>query len=455
MKIIAQTRFVLSAMVLILISACTESTPIGADLLEQDQSDIRFTDTITIRTSTITEDSVRTFDPNPEAQFDSYLCGNYTDPVFGSMISDLYVQFRNSISNPPDFTNTTIDSLVLKMEYDTIYGNPDAIHNFEVFQINEFIPNDTTYYSDRAFAVDNQVIGSKMFRAAILDSDSLFVRDFTIQDSILIRKTPPHLRINLSESNPALTNLLTSLDSMDYTDSESFISAFNGLYIKAVSSTQSMLSFNLTTETSGLTIYYKTPAGENAQYEYSIFNSNVKHTNFRHDFSGTPIQNAFNDQSIGDSILYLQGASGPNIEVDFPFATTLRNQIIVNKAELTFTIATPIDEAIFKPVEQLILTRRNDDGVLVVIPDVLFALTLSELDELFGGTVTTDNGLMLQTYTMNISAHLQNIIEGDQASTVILRAFPKQELGSRVILYGPGHSKYPTTLKLTYTKLNQ
>ena len=455
MKIIAQTRFVLSAMVLLIISACSESTPIGADLLQQDQSDIRFTDTLTLHTSTIREDSVRIFDPNPEAQFDSYLCGNYTDPVFGTAISDLYIQFRNSSSNPPDFTSTTIDSLVLKLEYDTIYGDPDVIHNFEVFQINEFIPNDTSYFSDQVFSVDNQIIGSKMFRAAVLDSDSLFVREFTIQDSILIRKTPPHLRINLSESNPALANLLTSLDSMDYVDSESFISAFNGLYIKSVSPNQSMLSFNLTAVNSGITIYYKTPAGDNAQYEYSIFSSNVKHTNFRHDFSGTPVETAFNDQSIGDSILYLQGASGPNIEIDIPFATTLRDQIIVNKAELTFTIATPTDETIFTPVEQLILTRRNDDGVLVVIPDVLFALTLSNLSGLFGGSITTDNGLMLQTYTMNISSHLQSIIDGDQPSQIILRAFPKQETGSRVILYGPGHSQYPTKLKLTYTNLNQ
>ncbi|MEM8906711.1 MAG: hypothetical protein AAGD05_02595, partial [Bacteroidota bacterium] len=82
-------------MLLIFVSACTEPIPIGTDLVEQDQADIRFIDTFTIVAKTIAEDSVRIFDPNPQVQFDHYLCGNLNDPVFGSVTADLYIQFRN------------------------------------------------------------------------------------------------------------------------------------------------------------------------------------------------------------------------------------------------------------------------------------------------------------------------------------------------------------------------
>ena len=57
MKIIAQALLVLSAMMLTIVS-CTRSTTIGADLLEQDQASIKFTDTITLTTATHIEPNV-------------------------------------------------------------------------------------------------------------------------------------------------------------------------------------------------------------------------------------------------------------------------------------------------------------------------------------------------------------------------------------------------------------
>ena len=455
MKVIAQTLSVLFAMVLIFISACTEPTTIGTDLLDQDQADIRFIDTFTLRTATIKEDSVRIYDPNPQAQFLNYLCGNYSDPVFGSVTSDLYIQFRNGDSNPPDFMNARIDSLILKLEYDSsgMYGNFNQMQTLEVFRINEFIDNDTSYYSNRSFAVGNTLLGSANFRPRFDDTDSLTVLTYFNGDTSAILQ-PPHLRINLEDQT--LIDLLTNLDSVDYED-DNFIQAFNGLFVKATMPTQAMMSFNLSTDVSGLTIYYKTIDDEHAQYEYDIFSSTLKHSNYKHDFTGTPVNDALGNRTIGDSILYLQGLSGPNIEVEIPYASTLRDQVIVNKAELVFTIESDINDPVFFPVDQIILTERNDEGTLVVISDVLFSLSRSDLG-LFGGRVeetTNSSGQVVNTYSLNISSHFQNIIDGDASPVIVLRVFPKQERASRVLLYGPNHSRFPAKLNLTYTNLNQ
>ena len=153
----------------------------------------------------------------------------------------------------------------------------------------------------------------------------------------------------------------------------------------------------------------------------------------------------------------MQGLSGPNIEIEIPYTSTLRDQTIINKAALVFTIASNVDDPNFPPIDQIILTQRNDNGTLVVISDVFLSLSRDDLS-LFGGQVEetmTASGEMVRTYTLNISSHFQEMVEGRVDNTLVLRVFPKQERGSRVILYGPNHSRYPAKLNLTYTNLNQ
>ncbi|MEM8909892.1 MAG: DUF4270 family protein, partial [Bacteroidota bacterium] len=347
----------------------------------------------------------------------------------------------------------------LKLEYDSagIYGDLNALQRFEVYEIDELIDNDTSYFSNQQFMTKNVVLGEKNFRPRFRQSDSLTVFTYTSGDT-LTSTLAPHLRINLHELNTEIADLLFTLGDDDY-ESDNFISVFNGLSIRAINTTETMLSFDLSSSSvSGMTLYYKNSDGELAQYEYSIFNPNLKHSNIRHDFTGTPIANAFDSKIIGDSILYLQGMSGPNIEVEIPYANVLKDQVIVNKAELIFTIESAIDDPIFAPSDQLILTRRNEDDVLVVIPDVSFAISRNDLG-LFGGSVessTNASGSLVNTYALNISSQLKSINDEDiEEPSHILRSFPKQERGSRVVLYGPNHSRYPLELKVTYTNLGQ
>ena len=146
--------------------------------------------------------------------------------------------------------------------------------------------------------------------------------------------------------------------------------------------------------------------------------------------------------------------AGPNVEISIPYLATL-GDIVVNKAELEFYVADlPGDDLdIFKPNHQLVLVKKNDSDVFILIDDVVLGPTV------FGGdveTIETSGGETMYKYTMNISAMLNTLIASGKADTKLyLRAFPKQETAARVVLYGPGHAQYPAKLKLTYTDINQ
>ena len=94
---------------------------------------------------------------------------------------------------------------------------------------------------------------------------------------------------------------------------------------------------------------------------------------------------------------------------------------------------------------------NDDDGRFLALNDALIG------GGNFGGRLTEEsgnNGEMIQTYTMNISSYFQEILDEVKDPVIYLRSFPKQEQGSRVVIYGPGHSKYPMKLSLAYTKLD-
>ena len=220
-----------------------------------------------------------------------------------------------------------------------------------------------------------------------------------------------------------------------------------------------MLSFNLLSPTSGLTVYFHEEANPEriSQYQLGVTSLSTRLSAFEPELSPL-VSSAISNPTTGDSILYLQGMAGPFIQIDIPYAEAFRDQIIVNKAELEFTVASQQDMDLFPPSEQIVISQRNADGEFSVISDASFSAdrsvnTTLELFELFGGNLIKDDNI--STYTMNISSQLQSIIDGDTDSpTLFLSVYPKHERASGVILYGPKHPQFPAKLNLTYTTLN-
>ena len=173
---------------------------------------------------------------------------------------------------------------------------------------------------------------------------------------------------------------------------------------------------------------------------------------FENDYTDAPIEAFIDNAPMGDSLVFTQGMAGTFIELDFPNLTTELNNVIINKAELELYIAdidAPDDN--FDPAEQLILLEQVDT-TRVLVEDAVVAIAINSLDD-FGGTVRTD-AAGVQKYTMNISAHLQDMLNGTAGSKLFVQPFPKAADFSRTVFYGANHSTYPIRLKVTYTQLN-
>lgn len=438
----------------IAISSCNDPSPIGSELLEDDQVDVFFTDTISLIASTAKEDNILTYDPDPSITYDNFLIGDYADPVFGNAVAGLYAQLVPDF-DPPDYENAVIDSVVLTLQYDSsgTYGILDQDpFNLGVFRITDAVDVESDYFSDDFFMVDESMplaIVSN-FTPAIATADSITgLIDYRFDaegDTIAI---PASLRISLPLS---LGQEFVDYDSTVYTSNTNFAEQFRGIHVRPLSSTPGMLSLDISNlSVSGLTVYYKQD-GTAAQYQYDFSTRFAQFNNFKHDFNSAVVENFFDDTLLGDSLLFVQSMSGPNAKIEIPNADDFSG-VIVNKAELLFTVAElPEDDPDnYPPTSVLIAVDLDENDAFSFVTDILAG------GNDFGGGVMDGEGPQeeaIQEYSMNISAHFQEIIEGQRENTIYLRSFPKQQQASRTVIYGPGHSTYPMRLKLTYTTLD-
>ncbi len=451
---------VYTIILLLILAGCTESTTVGGEILDQDQSALVAIDTLTIRTATVTPDELVIHSPN--IQFDTYLCGHLDDPVFGSVRADFYTQFQvneNALPVYPD--SATIDSLVLILEYNLegIYGDSTATQEFEIYRI---ISNSTD--TDSTYVSGNEL----PFESTLLATTGIFMPDYTerVDSSIITSTTPdttyatidPFLSIKLDTS---LMNALVALNrSGDDQSNETFLSNFGGLAIRPVGGpTGSMLSFNRLGARTGLRLHYHVEDdGEvnNLFYDYGILTTSVRFSSFDNNPNPDIIAAEADGFAGGGMQTYIQGMDGPNTLVQLPYITNFGGEVLVNNAELTVTIKETPDVDLFPPVTQIIVLYENEEGNFIIIEDFLFAVNSVAGIGAFGGqpeSFTGPNGELLTRYQMKLSGHLQKMIDGELPNEIYLRVFRKTERANRVVLYGAEHPQYPVTLRANFTNL--
>jgi hypothetical protein len=438
-----------SGCVAILCLQCTRPELIGGDLLENESSGVGFTDTISVQCSLVTETSVVTYLEETGRQTSRNLIGKLDDPFFGTseaqMFSEIFL-----FSASAAFLGKTIDSVVLTLRYDTfgLYGDLTQQVELEAFLLDEELSQSEEYRSDYA-PMAMTSIGSASFVPQPHDSLSIISRGDTA-------RIPPMVRIMLSDD---FKMDMLAQDSATFQSADSFRQWINGIHVKMTQGENTMLGFDLRNVWSGITVYYHGIGDTiNAESFFKLvdgLNAGVHHSHFVHDYTGSVAQAFLDDQSLADSLLFVQGMSGLNIKVSLPGLRNLDN-ILINKAELEFYAAElPEDSVSLYPrVRQLINGTRNDEGDVVNSEDVSTILQLFGVLTPFGGNLTTvDSAGGIMRYRMNITASLQDIYKGATDNEFLVTAFPKSSIPNRVILYGPGHPTHPVRLRLTYTNV--
>ncbi len=450
--------FALFVVVVSIISSCTKSSPLGSELLVGDQANIQFTDTFSLRMATIEEEKVLAFDPNDA--FDFFLLGDYEDAVFGQTTASIYAQMKPSIAFPNELADTTeLDSIVLSLVYDQIgfYGITDEPQTISIHRLTEDMNNEEIYYSDQQFAFDMTPMVTSTFTPSF---DSVSLESYFIDDTSFL--SAPQLRIaldnELGEEILSKIKEITADSTLTNSQEDSvFVDYFKGLHIKMETPNKGIMSFSLSSGISAIALYYKEiEDGDSDKNILSLsFNGTLnsdplaKITHIQHNYPEA-ITTAFDDFDKGAETLYLQGLSGPNVEMIIPEIHQLKNTII-NKAELEFTINVE-DTIDYESPIIIAVATRDSDGDYFLAKDLVFAQSASL--SVFGGFVENIEGESRQVYRMNIAGVLQDLLQESSVEPLYLRVLSKQEQARRVTLFGPGSPQHPTKLNVTYTRLN-
>jgi hypothetical protein len=416
---------------LLSVTGCSKPSELGLSLVENNATQIFYTDTLSMTMETVPTE------PLLSNNRSRWLCGAYTDPIFGKTVSSVYVNFRLTTTNAA-FPGASLDSLVLTLQYDSIghYGGNSSnfsTQNWEVYRINENILPGEDYYSNKNFALGN-LLATHSFIPSIFDS--VFVQG-------AMRR--PHLRIRLDD---ALGQELLSPASNIYENNTVFKNYLNGICIKPNSGSNSaIIRFLPTAPLTKLTLFYTDSSGVARSYDYLTDADAESVLSVQHDYSGTRVLQ--NNQM--DTVVYLQGMNGVSVKLSFPFLENL-GKVIINKAELYIYPAGEEDRDYPIPNQLFSLEKKNDNYLL--IDDISNSINRNSLNpyQIFGGTLRFDGNR--RYFRMNLSKYFQRLINNQtEEKTVYIQTASVTDSG-RMLLANERSGSLKAKLYLTYTKIN-
>jgi hypothetical protein len=425
----------------LLLAACQEKNIPGLEVQPpSDKMEVIYTDTITVVSYTVAESKIRTDETGLN------LAGSYLDPLFGFAEASFYTQFLLPVPNL-NFGNPseiTVDSMVLSLKYESLYGSLDA-QTFKVYEVTQDMNSSDVYYSNDSIAYNFSEVGA-LYNHVPNYSDSINLNG---------TNTAPHLRIKLKQS--FAQKFANNSGSSTFANNDNFKSFFKGLYIKTdnipVVEKGAILYFQLLHPISKLTLYYtNTSTNERSSVDFVINETCARFNKFRqnhnHSSSTNMVYTHLNDSIAGENSVYVQSMGGLKSKIYFPFLKNLstNNKILINQAQLVLSMK---EEGTytnrFQSHSKLSLAAAREDGTNAIMIDQL------EGDAYFGGTYNSAN----KQYVFNITRHLQRVLNG-QTSDFGLFVLPAGGAitGNRTVLHGsdknnPKHIK----LILTYTKL--
>ena len=432
-----------------LFNACNDPTIIGSDLLEGEGLNVVFSDSLDIRAKSTIVDSVKTYSLGTATQT-TYMLGSFEDPFIGQSNGSIYTEVHFGTS-APNYENSTLDSLVLILGFDTLgfYGDTLLSHDIEVFRMLEPISMRDSIFSNEDFEVDMMPVGSKLGYVPNR-VDSLSVFDPTVDSMVNVS---PQLRIRLDD---VLGQEIIDDVGAAETDS-AFVELLNGLYIKAqTSSPGAFVGIDIgSLETpTNLILYFTKDDTITADYKYVL--TGRRFARYEHNYTGFNAEPFIDDFDMGDSLLFLQSMSGLNVEFDISDVMGLTD-VLINKAELEVFIAELEGENldIYPPVNGIIASRYSEAERLLVVEDARIGIEFGNLAQFFGGTLEEEevNSVTVKKYNINLTTHLQRVLEGEEDPEIIISALLKLDRPNRSVIFGPGHSEYPALLRIAYTTL--
>jgi len=366
------------------------------------------------------------------------LLGAYKDPEFGTVDCGIVTQIRLASENPNFGTVQSVDSVILSFVYAGIkyYNSVDPL-TFEVFEITDnLIREDQAYYTfsnvnttgSNLVLAGSETITPEPYKRVVVGSDTL----------------APQIRLTL---DPAFGQLLID-NQAQMSSNDNFVNYFKGLYIKVTgvnslnSGDGSVLYLSLEDALSKMVLYYTNSSNENRTYSFNINSKTARFNKIDFDRTGTNVELALNDKTLGQDKFYMQASSIRGV-IEFPFIKDLYKdrKRIINKAVLIVPVQDYQPDG-FDPTTSLFIGKVKDKNTSEFTKDYN-AFNFVSYDE--------DN----KEFRFLLTQELQAVLNGERENTAY-RIYPGNFFGSsieRIIFSGANSTaKNKTRLEITYTE---
>ncbi len=446
---------------LFILSGCQNTDSIGLDVDPSTGINGNFTDTVTVRSTTVREDTI------PTNALSQYPLGYFSDPIFGKTAANIALTLNLTTGNTTFGTTPTLDSAVLVLHYgDEFYGDSTSRFQIDVHQLNSQLIKSKVYYNTEGYNFNSSIIGSQLI--TVRRRDSVKINQIVTAKPDVIKTKAPQIRIPINAS--FINANFLNASPTNFSTNELFVKFIKGLYLKvnqAQSSGPGGIAFLNLADSSRLDVYYKSKNGTATDTTLTSFPISSRTepvaAQFTHDYTGTNIQTQLNNPSTQYDFTYVQGLSGVRTKIRFPHLEKLKElgNITINKAELIVTVVGGTDN--YKPSPRMIMYQTDIASQRQFIPDFGMNPLVSLEDGLFGGFYDPAK----KRYSFSVTTYIQDILNGKlkQYDTFIAPVsvnysrstgpLPSGTTASRAVLgSGKAGVTYKMKLNIIYSKIN-
>lgn len=422
-----------------MLSSCGGETEVGSGLLSSDDLEVVEVSDFEIRMRHVPPSPIE----QPISNFISrHSLGTLDGPLFGQSSASFYA--RPVVSLNPVFEGGRLDSVALTLRIDSVnssYGFSNALHNIEVFHLQESIDNFDSILTNEIITLEPEPLGT-LEGLNPDDLDSFVILDVFSRDTMFVNNL-------ISVPIDIEFGQMIFDDNDNNGDPQGIQSLINGFYVTSTSD-NSLLQIDLSDVNSSLLFFYRDSLGDERNFTYP-FGSQAPVV-FEQDISNSQLEAAIAD-SLNQSTFFLQGHTGTILEIDISDILSESDRF-VNFSSLEFYVNQDItfDTLQFALPNGLDLFLRDDQDNFVPIQDLEIAIMEGQIGVFFDGLRQTRISDNVVKYEMNITNYVKELFAGDEDRTnLYLLVRNRVETPNSVILYGPDHPEFPVTLRLTYT----
>jgi hypothetical protein len=387
------------------LASCDTPKEIGDDLFSVEVG-LNYSDTITIKSSTVLIDSIYTGSPSV------LLVGNFNHPVLGTSESSFFTQLSN-IDTLFAKATSVFDSLIVRLPYSGYQGDTTKVHTLSVYRLLDSLNRGTNYFANSTIRSDASILGRHTFaprpirtKAMNGDSAQFDTLRFRLSDSFGRELLSKYADANVASGGKGFR---------DY---------FPGMLFKSTLTTPgAILDFN--PYYSRMTLYFHNPGDTtkyNLDYYFSLSNSlypeilarfnQIKSTKTG-PLAALKTPGNIVSSTLTSGLTYIQAGTGLSTKIEFPYLLNLKGNrnVAVNKAELVLTAADNID--LQQTIGQLSIVETNaTNRTLRNSYGLKYLLSEGRTDVITAGINQMD-----RTYTFNVTTAIQSILVGKQVNS--------------------------------------